>query len=79
MIKAICPKCLEFKVLIEHHVFIRHFYRKSKDLKKVIFLCEKCHVEIHEILPNDRRLKKEEYIDIHKAWFSGENILVTGG
>ena len=73
---ALCPKCMELRVMTTHHVFPkRHFGKKDKEYR--LDICRNCHDEIERILPF-RELRKEEYLEIHRRWLKDERILITG-
>lgn len=74
-LKAVCPKCFQVKLLQRHHYLPSRFFKKNNS-NNVLHICDKCHKEIEEILSLYRKLKKEEYIDIHKNWLKGKNVTV---
>jgi len=74
-LKAICPKCLEVRLLQGHHIFPSRFYKRN-NTTHLLYLCDDCHKEIEAIIPQYQKLTKEEYIDIHKKWLRGEEVII---
>ena len=72
--KGYCPKCGEIVVLTKHHCLPKRFYGANEAF---ILICRTCHNEIERILPRNRRLSKEEYLDIHRAWLKDKPIIIT--
>jgi len=66
---GICPKCMECRQLTRHHIFPLRFFGHSNN---VLHICRFCHDEIEEILPKYRKLKKTEYVRLHKQWLMEE-------
>jgi len=72
---AICPKCIKVRYLQKHHIFPKRFYNRN-NTTQLLYLCDDCHKEIEAILPQYRKLTKEEYLDIHKSWLQGKEVIV---
>lgn len=72
---GLCPHCLKVRYLQRHHIYPKRFFKKN-NTTNLLYLCDNCHKEIEEILPLYRKLTKEEYLDIHKKWLRGEEVIV---
>lgn len=70
-----CPKCFKVRPLQRHHYLPKRFFKRN-NTTQILHLCNLCHKEIEEILPQYRKLTKEEYLDIHKKWLRGEEVSV---
>ncbi len=74
-LRAYCPKCMMISFLQKHHIFPRRFYKKN-NTTQILHLCDTCHKEIEAIIPQYRKLTKEEYLSIHKKWLRDEEVIV---
>lgn len=44
-------------------------------MHKILHICDDCHQEIHQMLP-DRMLEKDEYVAITMMWMRGIDVTV---
>jgi len=70
-----CPKCMQIHSLQKHHCFPKRFFKRN-NTTQVLYLCDNCHKKIEYILPQYRKLTKEEYLDIHTKWLQGKEVIV---
>lgn len=75
--QALCVKCFEIRPITKHHVCPRIFFGRRNCTE--INLCIDCHKEIHEIIPNNYKLSRGEYLDVTKQWLRGVNVMVKYG
>ena len=69
---AICPKCMRPRPLQKHHIFPVRFFGKKDNGYNRLYLCAECHLAVERLIPQHRKLTKEQYIEIHKAFLKGE-------
>lgn len=74
---GVCPKCFKIKRLTRHHLLPQRFFGKTK---AIILLCEGCHIydenSIERLLPQFRKLTREEYFEVTKKWLRGERVRI---
>ena len=72
---GVCPKCFRIRKLTRHHCNPIRFFKKRNN-QSVLYLCKDCHREIEKILPQHRKLSKDEYTEIHQRWITGVPVIV---
>ena len=58
-----CPKCRERRKMTLHHIRPKRFYGK-KGNHMTFLLCRSCHDDLERLIPQHRRLTKDQYIII---------------
>lgn len=75
--RGICPKCFRIGVkLTDHHVFPNRWARRQDNGDTKLYLCWECHTEIDRMLPPNRKLTREECLEITKKWLQGKDVWV---
>ena len=66
--KGECKRCGKYSYVNDHHITPKEF--KKKENKETLRLCLACHMELHEVLPDE--LKTEEEFKSYTAkWLIG--------
>ena len=61
-----CCKCGQIRVLQRHHTLPLRFFRGRN--QSVLLLCEKCHKAVERLIPYARKLRRSEYLDLHRLF-----------
>lgn len=72
---GLCCKCFKKCKAQRHHVFPIRFFGSNNS---ILFVCDKCHKEIENILPKKFVYSEAQYIEIHQAWLKGYKPIVKG-
>jgi hypothetical protein len=57
--------------LTDHHVYPQRFFRRNDSKLKI---CRGCHDEIERLIPLVKKLDKQTYLAITKAWLTDEPL-----
>ena len=69
---GVCPRCLHIQGLSKHHVFPKRFFGNGNGNRSALLLCEECHEFIESIIPFSIKLRKEQYLEIHRLFLQRE-------
>ena len=68
---GVCPRCLHIRGLSKHHMFPKRFFGNGNGNRSTLFLCLECHELIEDIIPFSVKLRKEQYLEIHRLFLQG--------
>lgn len=66
--KGTCERCGEYTYVNDHHIFPKE--KKKINNIETVRLCLKCHVELHEVLPDELESEKD-FKDFTAKWIVG--------
>lgn len=67
MVYGLCPKCQEMRYLTRHHLYPKRFFKNQKR-PATLFICRQCHNELERRIPYAKKLQKEDYLQIARAF-----------
>ena len=65
LLKGVCPKCFEEKILIRHSLFPVKFFEKNEYF---LYLCEECSEQLNNILIRHGKIHETIYFKIQKGF-----------